>query len=82
MKKIIECVPNFSEGQNETVINAIAQAIGSTTGVTLLDVDPGKSTNRTVYTFVAMKKALLKVPLPGPGRPGRIQHVPGHRKSQ
>lgn len=52
MRKIIECVPNFSEGQNQNTINAIADAIRNTQGVTLLDVDPGKSTNRTVYTFV------------------------------
>ncbi|SMD10159.1 glutamate formiminotransferase / formiminotetrahydrofolate cyclodeaminase [Desulfocicer vacuolatum DSM 3385] len=65
MKKIIECVPNFSEGQNETVINAIAEAIGSTTGVTLLDVDPGKSTNRTVYTFVGDEKTVIEGALAG-----------------
>jgi glutamate formiminotransferase/formiminotetrahydrofolate cyclodeaminase len=52
MKKIIECVPNFSEGRDQTVIDAIARAIGETDGCTLLDVDPGASTNRTVYTFV------------------------------
>jgi glutamate formiminotransferase/formiminotetrahydrofolate cyclodeaminase len=52
MRKIIECVPNFSEGRNQNTINAIADAIRNTNGVTLLDVDPGKSTNRTVYTFV------------------------------
>ncbi len=65
MKKIIECVPNFSEGQNETVINAIAEAIGSTKGVTLLDVDPGKSTNRTVYTFVGDEKTVIEGALAG-----------------
>lgn len=52
MKKIVECVPNFSEGRNEEIINAIAEAIRNTPGCKLLDVDPGKSTNRTVYTFV------------------------------
>ena len=52
MKKIIECVPNFSEGRNASVINAIAEAVKNTKGCRLLDVDPGKSTNRTVYTFV------------------------------
>ena len=52
MKKIVECVPNFSEGRNEETIAAIGQAIENTAGCTLLDVDAGKSTNRTVYTFV------------------------------
>ncbi|KAK3702871.1 hypothetical protein QZH41_014145, partial [Actinostola sp. cb2023] len=52
MAKIIECVPNFSEGRNKDVIDAISRAIGATPGVSLLDVDPGSSTNRTVYTFV------------------------------
>ena len=52
MKKIIECVPNFSEGNNRETIDAIARAIEQTPGCSLLDIDPGKSTNRTVYTFV------------------------------
>lgn len=58
-KKIVECVPNFSEGRNEEIINAIAEAIRRTSGCTLLDVDPGKSTNRTVYTFVGEPKAVI-----------------------
>lgn len=52
MKKIVECVPNFSEGRDPETIDAIAEAIRNTPGCTLLDVDPGASTNRTVYTFV------------------------------
>lgn len=60
MKQIIECVPNFSEGQNKETIEAIAQAIRKVDGVTLLDVDPGFSTNRTVYTFVGDKKAVVE----------------------
>lgn len=52
MARIVECVPNFSEGQHKEVIEAIANAIASTDGCNLLDVDPGLSTNRTVYTFV------------------------------
>lgn len=50
--QLIECVPNFSEGRNPDVIRAIAAAIESVDGVRLLDIDPGKATNRTVYTFV------------------------------
>lgn len=60
MKKIIECVPNFSEGRNPEIIEAIAEAIRSTEGCTLLDVDPGKSTNRTVYTFVGSPEAVVE----------------------
>jgi len=52
MKKIVECVPNISEGRDENIINACADAVRAVEGVTLLDVDPGKSTNRTVFTFV------------------------------
>ncbi|MFH1050065.1 MAG: glutamate formimidoyltransferase [bacterium] len=52
MRKIVECVPNFSEGRDRKIIDEIAKAISDTAGCTLLDVDPGASTNRTVYTFV------------------------------
>ncbi|GBL81796.1 Formimidoyltransferase-cyclodeaminase [Araneus ventricosus] len=58
--KIVECVPNFSEGQNQEVIDAISAAIRSTNGVSLLDVDPGPSTNRTVYTFVGNPDAVIE----------------------
>ncbi|GMI58187.1 hypothetical protein ScalyP_jg10745 [Parmales sp. scaly parma] len=50
--ELIECVPNFSEGQNAKTIEAISAAIRNTPEVSLLDCDPGASTNRTVYTFV------------------------------
>ncbi len=60
MKKIVECVPNFSEGRDQSVIDAIAAAIRETSGCTLLDVDPGKSTNRTVYTFVGSPEAVVE----------------------
>ena len=52
MARLVECVPNFSEGRNRAVIDAIADAISGVSGVKLLDVDPGADTNRTVYTFV------------------------------
>ena len=51
-KRIIECVPNFSEGRNMETIKQITDAIESIKGVKLLDVDPGEATNRTVVTFV------------------------------
>lgn len=50
--KLVECVPNFSEGRDKDIINAIAQAIQSVDEVKLLDVDPGADTNRTVVTFI------------------------------
>ncbi|MGB1093257.1 MAG: glutamate formimidoyltransferase [Bacteroidia bacterium] len=52
MSRIVECVPNFSEGNNLQVINEITQKIEKVEGVKLLNVDPGKATNRTVVTFV------------------------------
>lgn len=60
MRKIVECVPNFSEGRNVETIEAITEAIRNTPGVSLLDVDPGKSTNRTVYTFVGTPEAVVE----------------------
>ncbi|XP_036417929.1 formimidoyltransferase-cyclodeaminase [Colossoma macropomum] len=60
MAKLIECVPNFSEGRNKEVIDAIANAISATEGCSLLDVDPGSSTNRTVYTFVGPPQAVVE----------------------
>jgi glutamate formiminotransferase/formiminotetrahydrofolate cyclodeaminase len=52
MKQLIECVPNFSEGRNMQIIRQITAEIEAVEGVKLLDIDPGKSTNRTVITFV------------------------------
>jgi glutamate formiminotransferase / formiminotetrahydrofolate cyclodeaminase len=60
MTKIVECVPNFSEGRDRGVIDAIADAIQHTPGCTLLDVDPGRSTHRTVYTFVGAPEAVVE----------------------
>ncbi|GAB6023203.1 hypothetical protein CHUAL_008023 [Chamberlinius hualienensis] len=63
MAKIVECVPNFSEGRNKDIIDAISNAISSTHGAALLDVDPGKSTNRTVYTFVGSPDVVVQAAL-------------------
>ncbi|MDD3521933.1 MAG: glutamate formimidoyltransferase, partial [Bacteroidales bacterium] len=60
MKQIIECVPNFSEGRDKQVIAAIADAISRVEGVTLLNVDPGQATNRTVMTFAGTPKAVVE----------------------
>ena len=60
IEKIIECVPNFSEGRNMEVINQITQSIEAVEGVKLLDVDPGKATNRTVVTFVGSPELVIE----------------------
>jgi glutamate formiminotransferase/formiminotetrahydrofolate cyclodeaminase len=60
MKKIVECVPNFSEGKDKTIINAISSAIESVDKVKLLDVDPGADFNRTVFTFVGEPESVLE----------------------
>jgi len=60
MKKIIECVPNFSEGNDLLVIKQITDQIESVEGVRLLNVDPGKATNRTVVTFVGEPEAVVE----------------------
>ena len=57
-KRIIECVPNFSEGRNAEVIKQITDVIEASKGVKLLDVDPGEATNRTVVTFVGEPEAV------------------------
>ncbi len=59
-KKLVECVPNFSEGRDKKVINAIVEAINSVDGVDVLDVDPGFDTNRTVVTFVGDPDAVVE----------------------
>lgn len=59
-KKIVECVPNFSEGHNMQIIEQIADAIRSVEGIKLLDIDPGKATNRTVVTFVGEPQNVIE----------------------
>jgi len=65
MQKLIECVPNFSEGRDPNVIRQITAAIESVDGVSLLDVDPGASTNRTVVTFVGSPEAAVEATFRG-----------------
>src|SRR5213082_2035461 len=60
MQKIIECVPNFSEGRDLEVIRQITAAIESVDGVSLLNIDPGASTNRTVVTFAGDPEAVVE----------------------
>ncbi|KAJ0062590.1 hypothetical protein NL108_018169, partial [Boleophthalmus pectinirostris] len=63
MSRLVECVPNFSEGRNKEVIEAISLSVSQTPGVSLLDVDPGVSTNRTVFTFVGSPEAVVTAAL-------------------
>jgi glutamate formiminotransferase/formiminotetrahydrofolate cyclodeaminase len=65
MQKLIECVPNFSEGRDQNVIREITDAIESVDGVSLLDVDPGASTNRTVVTLVGDPHAAVEAAFRG-----------------
>lgn len=60
MKQLIECVPNFSEGKDASVIKQIIDIIESVDGVRLLNVDPGKATNRTVVTFVGEPEPVIE----------------------
>ncbi|MEZ5051047.1 MAG: glutamate formimidoyltransferase [Chitinophagales bacterium] len=60
MQKLIECVPNFSEGRNMDIIRQITAEIEAVEGAQLLDVDPGKATNRTVVTFVGGPDAVVE----------------------
>jgi len=65
MQKLIECVPNFSEGRDLNIIRQITAAIEAVDGVSLLDVDPGATTNRTVVTFVGNPEAAVEAAFRG-----------------
>ena len=58
--RLVECVPNISEGRRPEVYEAAAQAAAGVPGVTVLNVDPGAETNRTVITFVGEPEAVLE----------------------
>ena len=93
MERIIECVPNFSEGRNKEVINAIVaaiekggkEAVCEKPGVKVLDVDPGEATNRTVVTFVGSPEAVLEAAFQGVKAAGELidmrQHHGAHPRS-
>ncbi|MDE3155474.1 MAG: glutamate formimidoyltransferase, partial [Acidobacteriota bacterium] len=78
MSRLVECVPNFSEGRDRAVIDAIAQAISGVTGVRLLDVDPGADTNRTVYTFVGPPEAVSDAALAAARRAAALIDLSRH----
>lgn len=87
MKRIIECVPNFSEGRNREVIDKIVEAIASvkvdvegvTESVKVLDVDPGEATNRTVVTFVGSVEAVLEAAFQGVKKAGELIDMRCHK---
>lgn len=64
-KRIVECVPNFSEGRDSVIIDSICQAITKAADVRLLDVDPGEATNRTVVTFVGEPEQVVEAAFQG-----------------
>ena len=86
MAKIIECVPNFSEGRDKNVIDQIVKAIasakvtvnGNEEGVKVLDVDPGEATNRTVVTFVGSPEAVLEAAFQGVKCSGEVIDMRHH----
>ncbi|XP_039336369.1 formimidoyltransferase-cyclodeaminase isoform X1 [Saimiri boliviensis] len=79
MSQLVECVPNFSEGKNQEVIDAISGAIAQTPGCVLLDVDAGPSTNRTVYTFVGPPACVVEGALNAARAASRLIDMSRHR---
>ena len=78
MKQIIECVPNFSEGRDKSVIDAIVSDIEKGGEVRVLDVDPGEATNRTVVTFVGEPDAVIEAALRGMKKAGELIDMRNH----
>ncbi|MEG0518369.1 MAG: glutamate formimidoyltransferase [Bacteroidales bacterium] len=77
-KKIVECVPNFSEGRDMAVIKQITDAIESVEGVKLLDVDPGAATNRTVVTFVGEPEHVMEAAVRGAKKAAELIDMTKH----
>ncbi len=78
-KRIIECVPNFSEGRDKAVISQITTAIEAAADVKLLDVDPGEATNRTVVTFVGEPEAVLEAAFQGVKKAAELIDMRHHK---
>ena len=78
-KRIVECVPNFSEGRNQTIIHEITSAIEKSGGVKLLDVDPGEATNRTVVTFVGSPESVVEAAFQGVKRAAELIDMRQHK---
>jgi glutamate formiminotransferase/formiminotetrahydrofolate cyclodeaminase len=79
MLPIIECVPNFSEGQNPDLIKIITDQIETVAGVRLLNVDPGKATNRTVVTFVGSPEAVVEAAFRAIKKAGELIDMRHHK---
>ena len=79
MSKLIECVPNFSEGRDPEIIRQITDAIASANGISLLDVDPGETTNRTVVTFVGAPRATVEAAFRGIKRAAELIDMRKHK---
>jgi len=79
MARLVECVPNFSEGRDRGIIDAIAQALASVTGVKLLDVDPGADTNRTVYTLVGPPDGVAEAAFRGAKKAAELIDMSAHK---
>jgi glutamate formiminotransferase/formiminotetrahydrofolate cyclodeaminase len=79
MKQLIECVPNFSEGRDEKIIKQITDAIESVEGIKLLNVDPGKATNRTVVTFVGEPKQVIEAAFQGAKMAAQLIDMSKHK---
>ena len=77
-KRLIECVPNFSEGRNREVIDSITNSITAVEGIRLLDVDPGEATNRTVVTFVGEPEAVIEAAFRGIARAAELIDMRQH----
>lgn len=77
-KQIVECVPNFSEGRDMNVIKQITSEIEKTSGVKLLDVDPGEATNRTVVTFVGEPEAVVDAAFRAVAKAGELIDMRKH----
>ena len=71
--QLIECVPNFSEGRDLSIIKQITDQIEATEGATLLDVDPGQATNRTVVTLVGAPDAVLNAAVAAVKKPVAVR---------
>ena len=76
--RIVECVPNFSEGRNMNVIKQITDEIERVDGVKLLDVDPGEATNRTVVTFVGTPEAVVEAAFQAVKKAGEVIDMRQH----
>ncbi len=85
MKQLVECVPNYSEGRDRSVIDAIVAAIQTVEGVKVLDVDPGEATNRTVVTFVGEPEPVCEAAFRGAAKAQELidmrQHHGAHPRS-